>query len=49
MFFQEYWSEEGERSFRKDHYYHQEGDFYQSRLNNPNILYIETVKQGCDI
>jgi hypothetical protein len=25
------------------------GSFYQSRLNNPNILYIETVKQGCDI
>jgi hypothetical protein len=25
------------------------GSFYQSRLNNPNILYIKTVKQGCDI
>jgi hypothetical protein len=25
------------------------GNFYQSRLNNPNILHIETVKQGCDI
>jgi hypothetical protein len=23
--------------------------FYQSRLNKPNIWYIETVKQGCDI
>jgi hypothetical protein len=25
------------------------GSFYQSSLNNPNILYIETVKQGCDL
>jgi hypothetical protein len=24
-------------------------EFYQSRLNNPNIFRIETVKQGCDI
>jgi hypothetical protein len=26
-----------------------EGNFYQSKLNNPNILHIETVKQGCNI
>jgi hypothetical protein len=25
------------------------GSFYQSRLNNPNIFRIETVKQGYDI
>jgi hypothetical protein len=25
------------------------GSLYQSRLNNPNIFRIETVKQGCDI
>jgi hypothetical protein len=24
-------------------------EFYQSRLNNPNIWHIESVKQGCDI
>jgi hypothetical protein len=24
-------------------------EFYQSRLNNPNIFRIEIVKQGCDI
>jgi hypothetical protein len=24
-------------------------EFYQSRLNNPNIFRIETVKQGSDI
>jgi hypothetical protein len=24
-------------------------EFYNSRLNNPNIWYIETVKQGCDM
>jgi hypothetical protein len=24
-------------------------EFYQSRLNNPNIFRIETVKQGCNI
>jgi hypothetical protein len=24
-------------------------EFYQSRLNNPNIWHIKSVKQGCDI
>jgi hypothetical protein len=41
IFIHEYWSKESKRRFRKFQYSHQEGTFYQSRLNNPNISYTE--------
>jgi hypothetical protein len=42
-------AKKGERRFWEASLLPSGGSFYQSRLNNLNILHIKTVKQGYDI